>query len=121
MTFRFVNPVHEITPRELADRLSRGENLAFLDVREPSERNLCAIRVPSALADWHVPMREVAARVAEIRDLAAGVPVVVYCHHGVRSRMAAEWLARQGVEGLWNLTGGIDAWSSDVDPEIPRY
>ena len=47
--------------------------------------------------------------------------LVLYCHHGTRSRAAAEFLVTQGYETVWNLSGGIDAWSTDVDPTLPQY
>jgi rhodanese-related sulfurtransferase len=56
------------------------------------------------------------------RELAAiGAPLVVYCHHGVRSKTVQLWLAERGVSGLLNLQGGIDAWSVQVDRDVPRY
>ncbi|HWE38003.1 MAG TPA: rhodanese-like domain-containing protein [Isosphaeraceae bacterium] len=110
-----------ITPADLARRLGAGERLALLDVREEFERASCSIRVPSNVTDLHIPMGQVPARAVEVNEAAAGGPVVVYCHHGVRSMVVARWLAARGVAGLLNLEGGIDAWSSEVDPAVPRY
>ena len=67
-----------------------------------------------------IPMREITSRLVEIREASEVAPLVVYCHHGVRSMTAARWLAEQGVS-CWNLVGGIDAWSSQVDPSTPVY
>jgi rhodanese-related sulfurtransferase len=111
----------DITPRDLAGRLARDEPLALLDVREPVERSFCSIAVPASVPHLHVPVGLVPARLEEIRSAGAGKAVVVYCHHGVRSRMVCDWLRIQGVGGLFNLAGGIDAWSEDVDPRVPRY
>ncbi len=93
----------------------------MLDVREPFERALCSIEVSPAATDLYIPMRSVAARLPEIRLAAAQGVLVVYCHHGVRSRAVGEWLLGQGVTGVQNLSGGIDAWSRLVDPSVPRY
>jgi len=113
--------VREIAADELAERLARGERLAVLDVREPRERAFCAIGLPPTAADLHVPMGLVPQRLGEVRAAMEGATGVVYCHHGVRSRMVGEWLERQGLTGLLNLTGGVDAWSTKVDPAVPRY
>lgn len=86
---------------------------AVLDVREPWEVALAAF--PGALS---VPMREIPARVAELpRD----VPLVVLCHHGSRSLRVTYWLRAQGLAQAVNLRGGIDAWSSQIDPTVPAY
>ncbi len=98
-----------------------GPPLTLLDVREPFERALSAIRVPQTVRDLFVPMGEVVARVEEIRDAANDGPIVIYCHHGVRSLAVANWLASQGFAHVCNLEGGIDAWSTEVDPTVPRY
>ena len=108
-----------ILASELGTLLEKGDVLALLDVREPDEREFCAIAVPLGIPDLHVPMSVLVDHLDRIRALK--VPIVVYCHHGVRSRMAAQWLATQGVGRLLNLEGGIDAWSLRVAPEVPRY
>lgn len=115
------NPVPELSPGDLADRLARGEQFGVLDVREDHERGYCVIKVGREIADLHLPLGQITTRVEQIRSLNSGGPLVVYCHHGVRSRMAAEWLSGQGIAGLLNLAGGIDAWSRVVDPAVPRY
>lgn len=100
-------------PRDVAARLDSDDPPFLLDVREPSERQLASID-----AAHHIPMGDVAGRLDEIsRDR----DVVVHCHHGGRSQQVAELLKRQGYERVANLDGGIDRWSTDVDPEIPRY
>jgi rhodanese-related sulfurtransferase len=113
--------VAAITAVELRRRLDAGEPLALLDVREPAERAFCTIAAPAGVRDLHIPMREVPARLDEIRQTAAGVQVVVYCHLGVRSAHVTGWLLSQSVASAVNLVGGIDAWSRDVDPAVPRY
>jgi rhodanese-related sulfurtransferase len=103
----------EITPRELADRLEGPAAPTVLDVREPEEIAIAAL--PGALA---IPMGDVPQRFGELpRD----AEIVVVCHHGVRSARVASFLAAQGFSSVANLRGGIDAWSLDVDPSVPRY
>lgn len=111
-------PIVELDPRDLRDRLDAGGTITLLDVREPDERAYAAIPAP---ADLFIPMREVPGRLEAVREALARGPVVAYCHHGVRSRNVAAWLAANGLPGVLNLQGGIDAWSLAVDPAIPRY
>ncbi len=98
-----------------ADALARA---VLLDVREPWEYELARID-----ASINVPMSTLGGRVDEVRALQgeAGAPVVVICHHGSRSMHCAQFLAGQGIGPLFNLSGGIDAWSQRVDPSVPRY
>ena len=117
-------PASGITPRELADWLARGEAVAVLDVREDARTRLLrdrrCRRLPSICTSrW----AQIPSRLEELRAVIARCAdrLVVYCHHGVRSRSVADWLARQGVERVFNLEGGIDAWSEVVDPGVPRY
>ncbi|MEO6031357.1 MAG: rhodanese-like domain-containing protein, partial [Burkholderiaceae bacterium] len=78
---------------------------------------LASIRIDGAQT-LHMPMNEVPQRLDE---LDATQPVVCICHHGVRSAQVAAFLERQGFEATYNLVGGIDAWSMQVDPGVPRY
>jgi len=106
--------VTEIEPTELARRLKTApEKLVLLDVREPFEREMAVI-LPSV----HIPMGEVPSRTAEIPQ---DREVVVYCHGGVRSMVVAGFLESHGFKSVVNLSGGIDAWSVEVDPSVPRY
>jgi rhodanese-related sulfurtransferase len=106
--------VEELTASELAKRLQAPQNgIVLLDVREPFERDMAVIQ-PSL----HIPMNEVPDRLAEVpKDR----EVVVYCHGGSRSAMIAGFLESRGYKKVANLEGGIDAWSADVDPNVPRY
>lgn len=106
--------VAELDPKEVARRLaSEPERLILLDVREPEERELAAI-APSI----HIPMQEVPSRLAEVPS---DRTVVVYCHSGFRSALVAGFLSQHGYRDVVNLRGGIDAWSCEVDPSVPRY
>src|SRR4051812_17410823 len=114
-------PIPELPPQALRQRLDAGEALTLLDVREPGERSCCAIAASATAGDLHIPMREVPARLADIQAALARGPLVIYCHHGVRSLAVAEWLADRQPGAILNLRGGIDAWSVEVDPSVRRY
>ena len=98
---------------ELNRRHEAGDDVVLLDVREPDE-------IQTASIPWAtvISMREIPARMNEIpRDK----PLVVMCHHGGRSERVAQFLEANGYENAINLTGGIDAWSTSIDPAVPRY
>lgn len=103
----------DLSARELAQRLARGDDLLLVDVREASE--LAVARFPNAL---HVPLATVPLRLA---DLPTDRTIVLACHHGGRSMRALQFLRSRGYTALLNLEGGIDAWSRDVDPSVRRY
>jgi adenylyltransferase/sulfurtransferase len=103
-----------ITPTDLKDRLARGDQLRVIDVREPDEWAIA--QIPGAEL---IPLSEFQQRgPAEIDP---GEDVVLYCHHGVRSGRAQAFLKAQGYDKVLNLTGGIDAWATQVDPAMKRY
>jgi rhodanese-related sulfurtransferase len=113
--------IPELSPEDVLKRLGAGEPITLLDVREPMERSFCFIAVPPTAGDVHVPLRQVPAHLDTLAIAAARGPLVVYCHHGVRSMAVADWLSARGLPGVHNLRGGIDAWSREADPEVPRY
>jgi rhodanese-related sulfurtransferase len=103
-----------LSPKDLAARLERGDELVLLDVREHGEVAICAL--PGIT---HIPLGELSVRLSEL-DLDA--ETVCICHHGIRSASAAAALHQIGFDGqLWNLTGGMDRWSTEVDPSARRY
>ena len=103
----------DISPRELAALLGTPNQPVLLDVREPYEWAI------ARLADARlVPLDSLPLAVSTIDRERA---LVVYCHHGVRSDAAAEWLRAQGFHHVRNLAGGIDRWSVEVDPSLRRY
>ena len=104
-----------VTPKELSERLSNGEELALLDVRELNEHQFVAL--PNSV---HIPLGELPERVGELEALQTR-ECVVYCHHGIRSLHAIGFLRQCGFEKLHNLSGGIDLWSLEVDSGAPRY
>ena len=95
----------------------RAQSPLLLDVREPWEFALAAIRV-EGLRTLHIPMNEIPGRLDE---LDAAQPVVCICHHGMRSAQVVAFLERQGFDAAYNLAGGIQAWSEQVDASVPRY
>src|SRR5512142_1853514 len=102
-----------ISVSELAERRRRGDALALLDVREQHEWNTARIEGATL-----VPLRtlpDAVARLDRDRDL------VVYCHTGARSARAVAYLQQLGFERIWNLAGGIHAWSLEIDPTVPVY
>jgi rhodanese-related sulfurtransferase len=104
----------EITPLALHARLQAGDDIQLIDVREPMEFDYCQIAGSQLL-----PLGEVPRRADEIRSEG---PVVLICHHGVRSAQALLYLEqRHGRTNLLNLKGGIDAWSLQVDATVPIY
>lgn len=89
----------------------------LLDVREPWELALASVHV-EGFELLACPMGSVPAQLAQ---LPPGRPVACLCHHGVRSQRVAVFLAQQGFDRVANIVGGIDAWSAELDPAVPRY
>lgn len=90
----------------------------LLDVREAWEFERASLRA-EGLVTINLPMSEIVQRLGEL-DPAR--PTVCLCHHGVRSAQVAAFLEqRQGHTAVTNFTGGIDAWSAEVDASVPRY
>jgi rhodanese-related sulfurtransferase len=95
--------------------LDDKESLLFLDCRENSE--VATAKIDGTL---HIPMREIPARLEELKPHQER-RVIVHCHHGGRSLRVTQFLRQQGFEKTQNMAGGIDAWSLEIDPTIPRY
>jgi rhodanese-related sulfurtransferase len=104
----------EITPREVAKFLENGHSIQLIDVRQPWENGVA--KLPESVL---IPLNELPLRTSEIP--AEPSLVVIYCHHGIRSLSAVAYLQRLGFNHVRSLAGGIDAWSCEVDPAIPRY
>jgi sulfur-carrier protein adenylyltransferase/sulfurtransferase len=104
--------VPEITPQELKKRLDRGDDLYILDVREPHEYQICN------LGGHLIPLGDLSRRVNE---LDSSREIVAHCRSGKRSAEAIEFLRGAGFRKIWNLKGGILAWSDEVDPSVPKY
>lgn len=101
---------------ELAARAA-AEGFVLLDVREPWERQTARIQLPGTTA-LDIPMHLIPLRLAEVPAMQ---PVACICHHGARSAQVVAFLMQRGYTDVYNLAGGIDAWSTLVDPQVPRY
>lgn len=102
----------EVSVHDLKRALDEG-SATVVDVREAWEAEIAKIEGARL-----VPLGEFAARAGELpRD----TPILVLCHHGGRSMQATQWLRRNGYDKVSNVAGGIDAWSREIDPAVPRY
>lgn len=106
--------VKNMTPREFLDRRAGGADMTLVDVREDWETALAP--VPTTIL--HIPMGQIADRLSEFDPKRE---TVVICRSGGRSLEVARFLASQGFDSVYNLSGGILAWSRDLDPRIPQY
>lgn len=104
---------YEIQPEEVKRLCDAGEELTFLDCREPWEYQAAHID-----GTKHIPMQDIPAR---IQELDPDDHIVVICHHGVRSMNVTSWLRLQGYEKAQSVAGGIDRWSRVIDPRVPTY
>ncbi len=104
--------IPEITPKELKTRLDRGDDIYILDVREPHEYQICNLR------GHLIPLGDLPKRVSE---LDSSREIVAHCRSGKRSADAVQFLTQAGFRKIWNLKGGILAWSDEVDPSVPKY
>jgi monothiol glutaredoxin len=115
--FKIENPnrpatVKEIPPKEVKTLLDAGKITHLYDVRTDKERGIAKIAGAKQLDD---------AAMAAIEALPKDTALAFHCHHGGRSRGAAEHFLKLGFKTVYNLAGGIEAWSRDVDPSVPRY
>jgi len=104
---------YEITVRD-ASLLQQEGKTKIIDVREPWEYSTAHIE-GSVL----IPMGEIPARAHQ--ELEPDDRLLVMCHHGARSLSVTNWLRQQGFESAQSIAGGIDAWSREIDPKVPRY
>ncbi|MGH7803617.1 MAG: rhodanese-like domain-containing protein [Candidatus Binatia bacterium] len=103
-------PIRQISPQELGRLIADGIILA--DVRTQAEREIARIEGGRLLDEDFFE---------ELCALDRATPIAFHCHHGMRSQAAAEHFASLGFTTLYNLAGGIDAWSAEIDPKVPRY
>ena len=107
------NDVPAINVQELKERRDKKQPHFLLDVREPDEHAIAKIEGSTL-----IPLGQLGARLSELpkdREL------IVHCHHGGRSAQAVRGLIKHGFTNAKNLDGGIDAWSCEIDPSVPRY
>lgn len=115
--FKVENPneppkVRQLSPAALKQMVDSGERFQLYDVRTPEERAIASIPGAKLLDD---------AALREAEGLDKDTPLVFHCHHGGRSQAAAQRFVQEGFKRVYNLAGGIDAWSASVDPSVPRY
>lgn len=103
----------EIDVREAAELLQRNNGVLLVDVREPWEYEICRIEGAKLIPMGTIP--------SNLQSLDTDADLICYCHHGMRSLDVAVWLRRQGIENARSLAGGIDRWSQEIDPKVPRY
>lgn len=106
--------MQQISPNELVKLLETNPDFTvLLDVREPHEFEHCHITGSQLM-----PMQTIPSRLDELpRDKT----IVTICHHGMRSQQVANFLIQQGINNVINLSGGVDAWALNVEPDMPRY
>ena len=106
----------EVTPAAVKQRLDAGEPLLLIDVRTPEEHAITRIEGAEL-----IPMDTVPRQLDRLEEMADTGTLVVFCHHGMRSANVVNWLRGQGVSSAQSMAGGIDRWSTEVDPAVPRY
>ena len=104
---------YTITVRDLKTRLDKGEKVFLLDVREPHEYSLAKIEGSVLIPLGTLP--------TALDQLDKNHEIIAYCHRGMRSADAVGFLLQQGFSNVKNLIGGIEAWSVEIDPTVPRY
>ncbi len=106
--------MRHISAKETQARLQKsGTGVTLLDCREPME-----VQIASIAGAVHIPMSQIPARLEEFDH---DGEIIVFCHSGIRSQEVAGFLEEQGFTQVHNMLGGIDAWSHEVDPRVPRY
>ena len=106
--------IPELSPAELQNKLTReNKPVTLLDVREDEEYQYCRIK-----GSVHIPASEI---MHQIDQIDSTQEIVVVCHHGHRSLQIAYLLADSGFDQVFNLSGGIDAWTREIDPTLPKY
>jgi len=105
--------IPEMSPHELKRRMNAGEPFELIDVREPFEYEIARINGAKL-----IPLGEIGERLSELQRER---PIIVHCHSGKRSAQAVGVLQHHGFTKVYNLEGGIDAWSDQIDPNVPKY
>lgn len=108
-------PPMEIDCATVKKRIDAGDDICFIDCREVIEHTISCIASARLL-----PMSELANRVSELEPFRQ-TEIIVHCHHGGRSLRVANWLRQNGFDQARSMAGGIDQWSLEIDPTVPRY
>jgi adenylyltransferase/sulfurtransferase len=111
----FESPPSEIEVQQVKAMLDKDQEFLLLDCRERDEYELVHLNQAKL-----VPMSELMVRVGELEPY-RDQNVVVFCHAGMRSQRVVHWLRQQGFDHAQSMSGGIDAWSTEIDPSLPRY
>jgi len=106
----------EVTPQAAKERLTDRKQATLIDVREPEEFALARIE-----GGQLIPMGSIPAELQKLEGLSESGDLLILCHHGVRSMQVTMWLRARGIENCFSVAGGIDRWSCEVDPSVPRY
>lgn len=106
----------ELSPQDASALLRQSGQAVLIDVREPEEFSLSCVDGARL-----IPMQSIPAELQKLEGLADDATLLILCHHGVRSLQVASWLRARGIENCYSISGGIDRWSREVDPSIPRY
>ena len=115
MKFPDPEQCEELSPRQVNEIIGEGGDFDLIDCREQDEWDFC--RLDNAR---HVALSAFALNVSSLLALDAK-PMVIYCHHGMRSLHATRWLRQQGRSNVFSLSGGIQRWSEEIDPQVPMY
>lgn len=103
----------EFTPLEILQEMEKRRDMVMLDVREPVEVQICHLENAR-----HIPMGDIPSK---LKELPKDKDLVVFCHMGIRSKQVMNYLRKNGFSRVYNLKGGIDRWSVEVDPKVQRY
>jgi rhodanese-related sulfurtransferase len=106
----------ETTPQDVKQSLDSGRRLVLIDVREPAEFQVARISGAEL-----IPMRTVPAELQRLEAWSDESPLVIFCHHGVRSLNVVNWLRERGISHCQSMAGGIDRWSREIDASVPQY
>ncbi len=109
-----LDPAWEVTPRQVKAMMDRDDDFVLLDCRTPGERQTAKIEKTIFLS-----LQDLPSKMGDL-ELFADEPIIIHCHHGRRSMQMAHVLRGQGYN-VKSMAGGIDLWSIDIDPTVPRY
>ena len=112
-TLMMQTSIEQLTPSQAKKMLNHQPECKLLDVREPFEYDLA--RIDGSLLVTQEAVDEI------LQTWEKDTPIICCCHHGMRSQQACQFLQTQGFTRLYNMTGGIDAWSVEIDAAVPRY
>jgi len=107
------NKIEQLAPQQVQTQLQENKEIKLLDVRGPDEYKIASIE--GALLISETVAQEI------LDSWPKETKMIFHCHHGFRSQQACEFFQAQGFQNLSNMTGGIDAWSVEVDSSVPRY